>query len=132
MKPKLATADRWVLALAIAAGVALLVIGVRFLAVPHQAARFFGLANPPGQFDLHLVVALRDLWLALMLIGLAALCEWRALALCLGLGALVCFADSAIVASSSGRGSAIAFHVASGIYCAVLAFAAHSRSRSSP
>lgn len=118
-------------ALAIAAGLALLVIGVRFFAVPHQAARFFGLATPPGQFDLHYVVALRDLWLALMLIGLAALREWRALSLSLGLGALVCFADAAIVASSSGRGSAIAFHVASGIYCATLAYASHSRSRNS-
>ena len=126
--PKLRTADRWVLALAVAAGLALLVIGVRFLTVPHHAARFFGLSAPPGQFDLHYVVALRDVWLAVLLIGLAALREWRALSLFLGLGALVCFADSAIVAWSSGRGSAIAFHVASGIYCAVLAYASHSRS----
>ncbi len=132
MKSKLRAADRLVLALAVAAGVALLVIGIRFLTVPHQAARFFGLATPPGQFDLHAVVALRDIWLALMLIGLAVLTEWRALALCLGLGALVCFADSAIVAGSGGRGSAVAFHIASGIYCAALAYASHSRTRNSP
>ncbi len=131
MKTKLRAEDRWVMALAIAAGLAMLVIGVRFLTVPHQAARFFGLSNPPGRFDLHHVVALRDLWLALMLIGLAALREWRALALCLGLGAIVCFADSAIVAWSSGSGGAIAFHVASGIYCAALAYASHSRSGNS-
>lgn len=131
MTAKLRPADRWVVGLAVAAGLALFVIGIRFLTVPHQAARFFGLTSPPGQFDLHHVVALRDLWLALMLIGLAALREWRALALCLGLGALVCFADSAIVAASSGRIAAIAFHVASGIYCAALAYASHSRSRNS-
>ena len=65
---------------------ALLVIGVRFLTVPHQAARFFGLANPPGAIRPASCVALRDLWLAVLLIGLAALREWRALALCLGLG----------------------------------------------
>jgi len=129
MGPKLRASDRWVLALAVAAGIALLVIGVRFLVVPHQAARFFGLSNPPGQFDLHHVVALRDLWLALLLIGLAALREWRALALCSGLGALVCFADSLIVAGSSGRFGPIAFHIASGVYCGLLAYASHSRSR---
>lgn len=129
MTAKLRPADRWVMALAIATGLALLVIGIRFLTVPHQAARFFGLTNPPGQFDLHHVVALRDIWLALMLIGLAAFREWRALSLYLGLGALVCFADSVIVAASSGRIGAISFHVASGIFCAGLAYASHSRGR---
>lgn len=119
------------MALAVAAGLALLVIGIRFLTIPHQAARFFGLSNPPGQFDLHHVVALRDLWLALMLIALAAMREWRALSICLGLGALVCFADSTIVVASSGRIGAIAFHVASGVYCAVLAYASHSLGRNS-
>lgn len=126
---KLRALDRWVLALALAAGIALLVIGIRFFTVPHHAARFFGLSAPSGQFDLHHVVALRDVWLALLLIGLAALREWRALALCLGLGSLVCFGDSAIVATSSGRSSAIAFHLASGIYCAALSWAAYTRCR---
>lgn len=110
--------------LAIAAGLALAIIGIRFLTVPHQAARFFGLSNPPRPFDLHHVVALRDLWLASMLIGLALLREWRALAICLGTGALVCLGDAMIVSASSARLSAIAFHVASGIYCAGLGWAA--------
>jgi hypothetical protein len=126
---KLRTSDRWVLGLAIAAGVALLLIGIRFLVVPHQAARFFGLANPPGPFDLHHIVALRDIWLALMLIGLALLREWRALALCLGLGAAVCLGDAAIVLASSARPSAVAFHLASGVYCGALAWSAWSASR---
>lgn len=128
MRGKLSAADRWIMALAVAAGLSLLVIGIRFITVPHQAARFFGLTNPPGAYDLHTVVALRDLWLAGMLIGLAVWREWRALALCLGLGSLVCFGDSLIVAASSGRGSAIAFHVASGVFCGALAFAAWRRS----
>lgn len=124
MTGKLRPHERWVMGLAIAAGIALLVIGARFLLVPGQAAAFFGLSRPPGQFDLHRMVALRDLWLALMLIGLAGLREWRALALCLGLGAIVCLADSTIVAASSARPAAIAFHLASGVYCGGLACAA--------
>lgn len=121
---KLSPRDRWVMGLAIAAGLALAIIGIRFLAVPHQAARFFGIANPPRPFDLHYVVALRDLWLAAMLIALALLREWRALAICLGAGAVVCFGDALIVLASSARPSSIAFHVASGVYCGVLAWAA--------
>lgn len=129
---KPSTPDRWIVGLAVACGVALLVIGVRFLTVPHQATRFFGIANPPRPFDLHLVVGLRDLWLAALLIGLALLSEWRALALCLSLGAVVCLGDTAIVAISSGRAEAIAFHLASGIYCGVLSWAAWRRHGRSP
>lgn len=121
---KIRRPQRWTLALAAIAGLALLIIGMRFLLVPHQAARFFGLSNPPGTYDLHYIVALRDLWLALLLIGLAGMREWRALSLGLGLGAAVCLADALIVASSSGRGWAIAFHVGSGFYCAAVAWAA--------
>lgn len=126
---KIPKRERWVMGLAIAAGVALLLIGIRFLVVPDQAARFFGLSRPPGAFDLHLVVALRDLWLALILIALGGLREWRSLAVCLALGALVCFGDSAIVASSSGNRAAIAFHLVSGVYCAALALVAWGCSR---
>lgn len=116
---KLSPARRWAIGLAVAAGVVLAVIGARFLHVPNHAARTFGLSNPPGPFDLHRIVGVRDLWLAGLLIGLVLLRQWRGLALCLGLGALVCFADAAIVAGSSGAGWAIAFHVGSGFYCAV-------------
>ncbi len=126
---KMRPAERWVMGLAIAAGIALLVIGARFLTVPHQAARFFGIGPAPGLavFDLHYVIGLRDLWLAGLLIGLALLREWRALAMCLGLGAAVCLGDAMIVAGSSGRGSAVAFHLASGMYCGALALACWRR-----
>ena len=124
MRPKLKPSERWVMGLGIAAGIVLLVIGIRFLVVPNQAARLFGLANPLRPFDLHHVVALRDLWLALMLIGLAALREWRALAMCLALGAGVCVGDAMIVLASSARPEAVGFHLVSGVYCGVLAWAA--------
>ena len=124
MSSKLRAADRWVIGLAFAAGIALFLIGVRFLLMPQPAARFFGLADPPGPHDLHYVVGLRDLWLALILIGLAALREWRSLALALALGSLVCLADAVIVAQSSGRAAALAFHIGSGAYCAAVAWVA--------
>lgn len=129
MRPpgKPSASDYWLLGLAVACGVVLLVIGIRFLVVPRQAARFFGIDNPSGPLDMHLVVSLRDLWLAALLIGLALLREWRALAMCLGLGAVVCLGDAAIVARSSGRVAAIAFHLASGIYCGAIAWAAWRR-----
>ena len=123
-RTKLRAADRWLIGLSTAAGVALLVIGIRFLVVPHQAARFFGISAPPGPFDLHQVIALRDIWLAMLIIGLAGFREWRALGLCLGLGAVVCLGDAVIVFWSSGRGSAMAFHLASGVYCGILAWVA--------
>ncbi len=128
VKPKLRAPERWLIALSVAAGLALLVIGIRFLTVPHQASRFFGIGFPPGPFDLHHVIGLRDLWLALLLIGLALLQEWRALALCLGLGVLVCGGDALIVMQSSGRLDAIAFHLVSGVYCGVLAWLVMRRS----
>lgn len=129
MIPKLRAPERWLIALSAAAGIALLAIGIRFMTVPHQAARFFGIATPAGPFDLHRVVALRDVWLALLLIVLALMREWRALSLCLGLGALVCIGDSLIVMQSSGRAGAVAFHLASGVYCGVLAWLCRLRSR---
>lgn len=107
--------------LAIGTGLALFVIGIRFLVVPERAGQFFGLGRPGGAYDLHYVVALRDLWLALLLIGLALLENWRALALALGLGALVCFGDALIVSASSGRLWPLLFHSGSGVFCAVLA-----------
>ena len=53
--------------------------------------------------------------------------EWRALGVLLGLGALVCFGDSAIAAASSGRATSIAFHAASGVFCGGLAYAVWRR-----
>lgn len=108
--------------LAALTGLALAGIGVRFLIDPTSAARFFGVGGPavyPTAF--HHVVALRDLWLGLLALGLVALNEWRALALWLGLGALVCFGDAAIAFTAGAKWYSLAFHSASGVFCGVLA-----------
>jgi hypothetical protein len=128
---KLTTAERWVIGLAVATGLVLAVIGVRFLVVPEKAARFFGIArgHAAGAWDLNAVIGLRDIWLGAMLAGLAVLRQWSAVALWLGLGAVVCFADSAVAGSSSGAALSIAFHAASGLFCACLAWAAWQLAR---
>ena len=111
--------------LAALTAVVLLVIGFRFLLVPHQASRFFGLAPPtaPGPLDLHYVIGLRDIWLAAILAVLTVLQDWRGLAIWLGFGVLVCAGDAVIVVHSSGKPFPIAFHLASGFFCAILAAA---------
>jgi hypothetical protein len=111
--------------LAALTAVVLLVIGFRFLLVPHQASRFFGLAPAatPGSLDLHYVIGLRDIWLAAILAVLTALQDWRGLAIWLGFGVLVCAGDAVIVVHSGGKPFPIAFHLASGIFCAALAAA---------
>ena len=103
-----------------AAGFVLLVIGVRFLVTPEQATRTFGLGSTPAATALDAVIGLRDIWLALLAIALAALREWRALALWLLLGAGVCVGDAAVVASHGGPWPALAFHGLSGAFCAGL------------
>jgi hypothetical protein len=122
--------DRRILLLIALAGVVLTVIGVRFLVVPEQASRTFGVLVRPSGFQWQAVVALRDVWLGLLALGLVWLGEWRALTLWLGLGSLVCFGDAGIVlgASNSGRLGPFLFHVASGVFCAVLAVLAWRRS----
>jgi len=109
--------------LAALTGLVLLVIGIRFLLVPQKAARFFGIAPAAGDAStaLSYVIGLRDIWLALLVLVLSAVEDWRGLALWLGLGASVCLGDAAIAASSSGRPLSVGFHLASGIYCGILA-----------
>ena len=114
---------RWLQGLAMAAGVALALIGVRFGLMPRSAARFFGIDMPPDPAHLHYVVAVRDIWLGVLIIAFACWRDWRALALWLGLGAVICFADALIVAPATASLGSIAFPMASGIYCAVLGFA---------
>lgn len=104
--------------LAIGAGLLLTVIGIRFMVVPRSAANTFGLAKDIAGYELHHVIGLRDIWLGLLAVALAALREWRALALWFGLGALVCFSDAVIVMGSSGKLAAVAFHIGSGVFCA--------------
>jgi hypothetical protein len=120
---------RILLWLSIAAGLTLFVIGVRFLAVPQSAARFFGIGGQQLSFDLHYVIALRDLWLAALLVVLALLRDWRGLALWFGLGAIVCLGDSWIATASSGRVLSVVFHLVSGVFCALLAAACWQRAR---
>jgi hypothetical protein len=114
---------RWLQGLATAAGVALALIGIRFGLVPRSAARFFGIDTPTAPTHLHYVIAVRDIWLGALIIAFACWRDWRALALWLGFGALICFADVLIVAHATAWGGPILFHTASGIYCAVLGFA---------
>ena len=109
--------------LAALTGIVLLVIGMRFLLVPHQAARFFGIPSGAASPDLHYVIGMRDIWLAAIIVILAALSDWRGLTIWLVLGVFVCVADAAIVAHSSGKATAVAFHLASGIFCGALGFA---------
>lgn len=113
--------QRWLQGLAIAAGATLAVIGVRFGLVPRSAASFFGIDAPASPVHLHYVIALRDVWLGLLLIVIALLRDWRGMALWLAFGAVVCFADAVVVANATAWTGPLLFHVMSGIYCAVLA-----------
>jgi hypothetical protein len=110
--------------LALATGAVLALIGVRFLLQPEVAATFFGIDRRAPGFALHYAIALRDLWLGALLIVFAALKDWRAVALWLGFGALICFGDALIATLSGGRWISIAFHTASGLFCGGLALAA--------
>lgn len=118
------------LILAALAGVALTLIGVRFLLWPEAAARFFGVGSRPAGVELHGVVGIRDLWLGALAIAFAILRDYRALALWLGFGALVCLADAAVVMTATAKPAAVAFHLASGVFCALagmLCWRAHRR-----
>lgn len=103
-----------------AAGLVLLIIGIRFLIVPDSAQRTFGLPARLTGNELHAIIGLRDVWLAGLAIAFAALRQWRSLALWLLLGAGVCLGDGLIVAISSGKAWAMAFHWGSGVFCLVL------------
>jgi hypothetical protein len=113
-------AERYLLGICLLGGVLLTVIGVRYLLLPEQAARTFGLPRRPAGHELYSIIGLRNVWLGLLAIGFAALRQWRALALWFGLGALVCFADATIAVSAYGPLPAIAFHVGSGLSCLAL------------
>ncbi len=104
--------------LGVFAGALLTVIGIRFFAVPEGAAHTFGLGQQIVGAELHHVIAMRDVWLGLMAIALAALREWRALGLWFVMGAGVCVADAGIVASTTAKWWALTFHLGSGVFCA--------------
>ena len=110
-------------AVCVLAGVLLTVIGVRYFLVPESAARTFGVPGRPAGYKLYAIIALRNVWLGLLAIGFALLRQWRALSLWFAIGTVVCFADAAIAASSTGKLPQIAFHVLYGFGCAGLAAA---------
>jgi fatty-acid desaturase len=114
---------RHLLWLGVFAGVVLAVIGVRFLVDPRAAQHTFGLGKEIVGRELHQVIGLRDLWLGALAILLAALRDWRGLALWLGLGVVVCVADAAVVASVTGKWWAVAFHLGSAVFCGWLGVA---------
>jgi hypothetical protein len=102
-------------------GMLLAVIGIRYLLVPEGAARTFGVPRRPAGFELHFIIGLRNVWLGLLAAAFALLREWRALALWFAVGAIVCFADAFIVATSTGWLPQVAFHVGCGLAFAGLA-----------
>lgn len=110
--------------LAAATGIVLCLIGLRFLLSPEAAATFFGIDRRNPGFAPHAAIALRDLWLGLLVVIFAILRDWRAIALWLGLATFVCFGDAIIAASASGRWVSVAFHSTSGLFCGALATAA--------
>ena len=113
--------QRRVPALCLIGGVLLTVIGVRYFVTPEGAARTFGVPGRPGGYELYYIIGLRNVWLGLLAVALAAMREWRALALWFGIGAIVCFADAWIAANSTGRLPQLAFHVGCGLACIGLA-----------
>lgn len=115
-----------------AIGLALALIGLRFAVSPRAAARFFGIDAPASPAHLHAVIAARDVWLGLIVVALASLSDWRGMAIWLGLGAVVCVTDAAIVTNAGAPAFSIAFHLVSGaLFGAVgwMSIAEHRRAR---
>ncbi len=115
------TKSQRVMVLAVFVGLVLTLIGLRFWFVPSSANFTFGVGEAPAFPNLERVIALRDVWLGLLAIAFGLLREWRALALWFALGVLVCLGDASLVFGANGPALAVAFHVASGLLCAVLA-----------
>src|SRR5262249_5881685 len=84
------------------------------------AARTFGVPGRPTGHELYYIIGLRNLWLAALAIGLAALRQWHGLALWFATGSLVCFADALIAANATGKVPQVAFHLVCGLLCILL------------
>jgi len=113
--------DVLILVVGLLGGLLLTVIGIRYFVVPESAARTFGVPGRPAGYELYYIIGLRNVWLGLLAVAFSALREWRALSLWFALGTIVCFADAAIAVSSIGRVPQVAFHIACGCACVVLA-----------
>jgi hypothetical protein len=111
---------RWIIAVGLAGGTLLAVIGIRYLWVPESAARTFGVSGRPTGHELYYIIGLRNLWLGLLAVGFALWREWRALQLWFATGMIVCFADASIAATSTGHVPQVIFHVTCGVVCAAL------------
>jgi hypothetical protein len=111
----------WLAITAMAGGLLLAFIGVRYLLLPEQAAVTFGVPRRPAGHELYYIIGLRNVWLGLLAVAFATLRQWRALAVWFAMGTIVCFADAAIAASSTGKLPQIVFHVSCGIASAALA-----------
>jgi hypothetical protein len=109
------------------AGILFGVIGLRYFVVPESAARTFGVAGRPAGHELYYIIGLRNLWLAALAIGLAALRQWHGLALWFATGTAVCFWDALIVANATGKLPQVAFHLVCGLAFALLATLAWRR-----
>jgi hypothetical protein len=109
--------QRLMVAVGIFGGLLLTAIGIRYFLMPDSAADSFGLANPLVGYELHYMVGLRNVWLGFLAVAFALLRQWLALMLWAGIGAVVCFADATIAATSSGKLPQVAFHFGSGIIC---------------
>lgn len=109
---------RW---LSLVVGGVLTLIGLRFFFVPPSASFTFGVAHPPQGYELHHIIAGRDIWLGLIVMAFAWLRDWRALFIWLVGAVFVCLIDAGIVWQSTGNSWAIAFHIASGVLAALLA-----------
>ena len=103
--------------LGIAGGVLLVAIGIRFIVDPGAAQRTFGLPKQLVGGELHAIIGLRDIWLGGLAIAFAGLRQWRALAVWLLMGAVVCFGDGAIVLKAGFKAWALAFHWGCGVVC---------------
>jgi hypothetical protein len=110
-----------VLVLCLIGGVLLTIIGIRYFLVPQSAARTFGVPARPAGYELHYIIGLRNIWLGLLVVALAALREWRALGLWFAGAVVVCFADGLIAATSTGGIPQVAFHIGCGLASAALA-----------
>jgi hypothetical protein len=102
-------------------GFLMTVIGVGYFVVPEQVARAFGVPGRPAGYELHHIIGLRNVWLGLLAVALAALREWRGLALWFTGAVAVCLADGLIAATSTGAIPQVALHFGCGIASAVLA-----------
>jgi hypothetical protein len=118
--PRLFGLERLALVVCVLGGALLTVIGIRYLLVPESAAYTFGVADRPMGFELHYIIGVRNVWLGLLAMALAAMRQWRGLAVWFGICVIVCFADAAIAFTSSGRPAQVAFHIGSGIVCVAL------------